>query len=303
MKIYLARNHVQAGPYTLDELNTMLASQEVVLDDLIWHAPMSQWQRLGDLTAGQLYYQPADLTNKQPLAELSQSTTQAFGDNVELQNKPRRVSVAELYGQKPAADDTPAWQQTPTKPISEPDSQTVYASIGSRFLAVMINVVLFMLTLLPFLQQFIKLNPDPVALNTGNFATRMAYAQELAAKIPADAATLSSLLLLAYCAIQLILIISRGQSFGKMAVGIRTVDAQTFEKPSFFKGVVLRVLVLFFIYQLSSGLPLPINMTLILLMVNYFIAAKSTHKQGWHDKLAGTVVVKTAEVGFQKAKK
>ena len=45
MKIYLARNQVQAGPYTLEELNTMLASGEVRLDDLIWHSPMTTWQR------------------------------------------------------------------------------------------------------------------------------------------------------------------------------------------------------------------------------------------------------------------
>lgn len=37
MQIFLARNNVQAGPYTLDQLNIMLTSGEVQLDDLIWH--------------------------------------------------------------------------------------------------------------------------------------------------------------------------------------------------------------------------------------------------------------------------
>ncbi len=34
MQIYLARNNQQAGPYTLEQLNQMLASQQVLLTDL-----------------------------------------------------------------------------------------------------------------------------------------------------------------------------------------------------------------------------------------------------------------------------
>ena len=78
------------------------------------------------------------------------------------------------------------------------------------------------------------------------------------------------------------------------------MDAQTLEKPNFFKRVVLRVVVLFFIYQLASALPIAINMALILLMINYIMAARSPINQGWHDKLAGTLVVKTSEVKFKK---
>ncbi|MGS5758424.1 DUF4339 domain-containing protein, partial [Acinetobacter baumannii] len=37
MQIYLARNNQQAGPYTLEQLNQMLASQQVLLTDLAWH--------------------------------------------------------------------------------------------------------------------------------------------------------------------------------------------------------------------------------------------------------------------------
>ena len=48
MQIFLARNNVQAGPYTLDQLNIMLTSGEVVLDDLMWHEGLANWQRLGD---------------------------------------------------------------------------------------------------------------------------------------------------------------------------------------------------------------------------------------------------------------
>lgn len=316
MKIYLARNNVQAGPYTLDELNTMLASGEVLLDDLVWHAPMSQWQRLGDLTDNQLHYQPAQA---QPVGQSQPATKEAprgFGDNVDFkptatdQTSPqKRISVAELYGKKPADEPnqhlrpTHADQTSKTHPSATVvDQQAALASIGSRFLAVVINFVLFLLTLLPFLQQFMALDPDPERLNLGDMAARMEYARQLATQIPAETMTLSSLLLLGYVLVQMILIIARGQSFGKLLVGIRTVDVETFDKPNFLKRVILRIVVLFVIYQFASALPIPINMALILLMINYFIAGRNPKRQGWHDKLAGTTVVKTSAVPFKKGK-
>lgn len=317
MKIYLARNNVQAGPYTLDELNTMLASGEVLLDDLVWHAPMSQWQRLGDLTDNQLHYQPAQaqpVGQSQPAA--AKEAPRGFGDNVDFKptgtdqaSPQKRISVAELYGKKPADEPNQHLRPTHTDQASKAhpsatvvDQQAALASIGSRFLAVVINFVLFLLTLLPFLQQFMALDPDPERLNLGDMAARMEYARQLAAQIPAETMTLSSLLLLGYVLVQMILIIARGQSFGKLLVGIRTVDVETFDKPNFLKRVILRIVVLFVIYQFASALPIPINMALILLMINYFIAGRNPKKQGWHDKLAGTTVVKTSAVPFKKGK-
>ncbi len=312
MKIYLARNNVQAGPYTLDELDTMLASGEVLLDDLAWHSGMSQWQRLGDLTNNQYRYEPiSQATPAKPAVR----EVKSFGDNPDFQpadetqpkqEQAKRVSVAELYGRKEPTSATAPQAEPIQSPLhrssseSQAKTQIVYASIGSRFLAVVINFVLFMLALLPFLQGFMSLNPDPAKINTGAFADRMAYAQELVQKLPPDAINITSLLMLGYLIIQLILIIARGQSFGKLVVGIRTVDSKTHELPSFFKRVFLRVVVLFFIYQMVSALPLPINMSLILLMINYFISGRNPQRQGWHDKLAGTVVVKTSSVPFKK---
>ena len=56
MQIFLARNNVQAGPYSLDQLNIMLASGEVLLDDLMWHEGLDRWQRVGNLTNNQTVY-------------------------------------------------------------------------------------------------------------------------------------------------------------------------------------------------------------------------------------------------------
>jgi len=54
MQIYLARNNQQAGPYTFEQLNQMLASQQVLLTDLAWHEGMTEWKALGELTQGKL---------------------------------------------------------------------------------------------------------------------------------------------------------------------------------------------------------------------------------------------------------
>ena len=59
MQIYLARNNQQAGPYTLEQVNQMLASQQVLLTDLAWHEGMTEWKALGELTQGKLSYEPA----------------------------------------------------------------------------------------------------------------------------------------------------------------------------------------------------------------------------------------------------
>jgi hypothetical protein len=56
MQIYLARNNQQAGPYTLEQLNQMLANQQVMLTDLAWHQGMTEWKALGELTQGKSQY-------------------------------------------------------------------------------------------------------------------------------------------------------------------------------------------------------------------------------------------------------
>lgn len=300
MQIYLARNGVQAGPYTLDELNLMLRNGEVVLDDLMWHAGMDQWQKVGEVTNSQYHYQPihAPVIQTQQAEQIQDNPSNATSDT------PKRVSVAELYGRKEqtVAQDTShsvshthAQNQTQTRTQNNTihqSEQVVYASVSMRFLAVVINVVLFVLTMLPFMQAFLALNPDPKKMQSGNVDALMAYSQELASKIPPEVAGLTSILLLGYVLVQSLLILVRGQSFGKLLVGIRTVDANTLQKPSFVKRVLLRVVVLFIIYQIAFGLNLLVNVGLVLLGVNYFMAANNPKKQGWHDKLAGTVVIK-----------
>lgn len=289
MKIYLARNNIQAGPYTLDELNAMLASGSVILDDLMWHTGMANWQKIGEMTGGQLVYRPAGITGvSQPTVAQATQAQQGFGDNVELKSeKSQRVSVAELYGRKPSQTDTPALTQASVPTSSD---ELVYASVGSRFLALAINMTLFIVAFLPFVSALMQLNPDQQKMTTGGFEARMRYAQTLAEQIPSQAATMTLMMVGGFFLIQLILIIMRGQSFGKLVTGIRAVDETTGKVPSVGRLLGVRTILLLVIYWVASAMPF--NIAFLLVGVHYFMATTNPKKQGWHDRLAKTVVVK-----------
>lgn len=62
LQIYLARNNQQAGPFSLDEVNNMLSSQQVLLTDLMWHSGMNEWKAIGEMTQGALFYSPYNTT-------------------------------------------------------------------------------------------------------------------------------------------------------------------------------------------------------------------------------------------------
>lgn len=306
MKIFLARNKVQAGPYTLEEVNIMLSSGAVVLDDLMWHAGMNGWQKIGDVTGGQLSYQP-DTTNLQSANQSAQPSSQrGFGDNVDFKSeKDQRVSVAELYGRKPVEPSTmlpPKSTPAFSKVSSTTDAnEVVYASIGSRFLALAINLVLFIIAFLPFLSAMVKLNPDQQKMTTGSFESRMAYAQTLAEQISSQVAMMTLMMVGGFILIQLILIVMRGQSFGKLVMGIRAVSQSTKKIPPFTSLVGVRTLLLVVIYWIASAMPF--NLALVLVGVNYFMASTNDKKQGWHDRIANTIVVKAHPSQLDKTKK
>ena len=65
---------------------------------------------------------------------------------------------------------------------------------------------------------------------------------------------------------------------GKMLIGARIVDAKTLEKPT-----TGQLIGRYFSYYLST----------IGLLLGFFWVGWDPRKQGWHDKLAGTVVIKS----------
>lgn len=284
-KIYLARNNVQAGPYTLEQINVMLASGEVLLDDLMWHKGMTHWQTVGEVTGGRLVYSP-----NSPNHPTSPPAQRGFGDNVELyphdKSTTSRPSVDRLYGRQPVFKQTPQTKTTP----SSANTGIKYATIGQRFLAFGINTALYLLAILPLLVAMLSLFDANVLGQSATMGELVAYSNKLASQIPTSTLNISHTMLFALLGMQLLLIFKRGQSFGKMVMGIRVVNQNTQKIPDLFTLLFVRTIFLIFIYSvgllLFSGLP-----SLCMLSVNYIMANRSPSKQGWHDNLAKTIVV------------
>lgn len=295
MKIYLARNHVQAGPYTLDELNRMLVSGEVVMSDLMWHKGMTEWQTVGQITGGSPYYVPKTAEDNAPLSG-------GFGDNVDFK-KPKRTSVAELYGRNPE-NQSPDTIASFIKKIDQDKNKAKelqYASVFSRIMAFLINLGLYLLALAPLLMAFGSVvDANEIAKHSGDFNAMYAYSQSIAKKLPQTTLMASNLMLFGLLAIQLLLIIKRGQSFGKLVMGIRIIDETTGKLPSvgtsLFRAVFL-VSIYVFASSLFSGLP-----AMTMLTVNYIRAKGDDKKQGWHDKLTKTLTVKANSSQLEKDK-
>ncbi|WP_019673482.1 RDD family protein [Psychrobacter lutiphocae] len=276
MQIYLARNSVQAGPYTLTELNNMLATDQVELTDLMWHEGMEQWRQVGEMTHGQYNYNP----NAQP-------------------NQPqRRLTVAELYGQQPTdanhASSSPASSPFGTgaaQPKSTTANQAQYsklqstqtltlANVGSRIAAVIIDQILAVLCMLPILS---GLNFDFEQLQQA--ATDTVLITQLAESIPQHLALMSTVLILALFATQIFMLIRRGQSIGKLILGIRILDIQSKQVPSVTNIILMRTILTNVAYNIPT-------IGVVILIVDFVMMVSNKQRMSLHDKIAKTIVVK-----------
>ncbi|WP_262880685.1 RDD family protein [Psychrobacter sp. ANT_WB68] len=315
MQIFLARNNVQAGPYTLDQLNIMLTSGEVVLDDLIWHEGLDQWQRVGNLTNNQTYYRPAPIATEEVNDSIINNVTIFPEDNDADSNKDKKsVSLDRLYGkpERPAentknskVDMTTNRQYTPNnkvslnksgaaKKISDTDKvigDVVLAPIMSRVLATALNGLLYILAIFPLVMALTKMDVDYTKFqNIQNMDAAYQYSMTLMESIPSTTLMVSQVMVFGLFALQLVFITLRGQSLGKLITGIRVVDQTTHRLPSFTKLIGIRTLLLFIIYNLLFSFTSFLGFVVI--AVHYYMASKSPENIGWHDKLAKTLVVK-----------
>lgn len=314
MQIFLARNNVQAGPYTLDQLNIMLASGEVVLDDLMWHEGLDQWQRVGNLTNNQTYYRPASIVSADHNDSIINNVTIFPEDSASSTSKDKAVSLDRLYGkpERPAEnakntklDMTTNRQYTPNKNVSLNKSATVKAAspkdkvvgnvvlapIMSRVLATAINGLLYVLAILPLVMALTKMDVDYTKFqNIQDMDAAYQYSMTLMESIPSSTLMMSQVMVFGLFALQLVFITLRGQSLGKLITGIRVVDQSTHRLPSFSKLIGMRTLLLFIIYNLLFSFTSFLGFVVII--VHYYMASKSPENIGWHDKLAKTLVVK-----------
>lgn len=261
MQIYLARNNQQAGPYSLEQLNQMLASQQVLLTDLVWHQGMSEWKALGELTQGKLVYEPAGHVpearpNPAPFGEQNSSI------NLNKSAQPNN---------------------TPTQ----------YASIPSRALAKIVDLILWLpatMFLTAFFspeaeKQFAALAEQFMNAALGANAEQtaaQAIQQQMMSLIPTEAWVSMVIYLVIMLAVQIFFLAKSGQSIGKKLTKIKIVDAETAEKVSLMRAFTLRSAVFILLNFMLAPL---------ITLVDYLFAL-GKKRQTLHDKLAKTKVIK-----------
>ncbi|ADI90159.1 RDD family protein [Acinetobacter oleivorans] len=212
MQIYLARNNQQAGPYTLEQVNQMLASQQILLTDLAWHEGMTEWKALGELTQGKLVYQPIGYSA--PVINTNSSPNETI----------RQIRV-------------------------EPKIHEL-ASIQSRALAKIIDLLLWLpIAAIPSFffneSQYKQLFELQKQMQSAEVAsTKAAELQhQLFTLIPIEAWHSMLAYVVIMLAIQAFLLTKYGQSIGKKIVGIKIVDAESNGKVNLTRIFLLRSVV------------------------------------------------------------
>ncbi|WP_407303405.1 RDD family protein [Acinetobacter sp.] len=255
MQIYLARNNQQAGPYTLEQLNQMLASQQVLLTDLAWHQGMTEWKALGELTQGKLVYQPEGYTAPTPFPEPSSVQNSSFS-KIQLEKKA-------TYNNE-------------------------LASISTRILAKIIDLLLWLpAAAIPsfFLkpEQVNQLSEIQQKMQSADTSTQaVQLQQQLFVLIPAEAWQAMFVYIIIMLAIQAFMLAKSGQSIGKKLTKIKIVDAKNGEKVSLMRAFTLRS----FIFIILNLLFMP-----FVTIIDHIFAI-GEKRQTLHDKLAKTKVVK-----------
>lgn len=320
MQIFLARNNVQAGPYQLEQLNIMLASGEVLLDDLMWHEGLAQWQRVGDLTNNQTVYRPTGANTPEVNDSIINNVT-VFPEDTNKAKDDKSVSLDRLYGkpERPKnvkADMTTNRHQTPhnnvslnkstlKKAVADNDKvvgNVVLAPIMSRVLATALNGLLYILAILPLVMALTKMDVDYTKFqNIQDMDAAYQYSMSLMESLPSSTLMMSQVMVFGLFALQLVFITMRGQSLGKLITGIRVVDQTTHRLPSFIKLIGTRTLLLFIIYNLLFSFTSFLGFVII--AIHYYMASKSPENIGWHDKLAKTLVVKADSSQLAKKSK
>jgi len=211
MQIYLARNNQQAGPYTLEQLNQMLASQQVLLTDLAWHEGMTEWKALGELTQGKLVYTPTGY-----------------------------VPPVHAPIQNPTISQIKVENKTQTQEL---------ASINIRALAKIIDLLLWIpAAAIPsfFLNadQVNELSSIQQKMQSADTSTQaMQLQQQLFTLIPVEAWQTMFAYIIIMLAIQAFFLAKSGQSIGKKLTRIKIRDAENGEKVNLTRIFLLRSIV------------------------------------------------------------
>ena len=224
MQIYLARNNQQAGPYTVEQINQMLTSQQVLLTDLAWHQGMSEWKALGELTQGKLEYYPHGYVANTPFPNSTQNNETANTNTTHSIRVEKKQQTAE------------------------------FAPFYARFIAKFIDLffwlpITFILTAFftdAEQQKFMALNQQlmELVMNKSTDVQLMENTQTaIFSMIPSNAIISAAVYLIIMLCIQGFLLHKHGQSIGKKLLGIKVVDYDTETNPGVVRAFILRTLV------------------------------------------------------------
>lgn len=297
MHIFLARNNVQAGPYTLEQLNQMLATGQVLLTDLMWHQGMDNWNTVNAMTDGQFFYRP---TMDESLPVDTHQREQPASDEADyiINNTPTPSEDAENVWDRYSANN-PHKSPNPTKvtlskklgsnqDIAHAKKQIDLASIGSRIAAKLVDTLLMVLASSPlFISLYNSPNFDKLLKWAEAGQTRLTSAQqmELMSALPEHILLLTNILVWGLMIAQVLLLMRRGQSIGKMIIGIRILDRKSNAIPGFFNLIIMRGLFTTLAYSLSI-------FGLVVLVIDLVMMLTSKERLSLHDKIAKTYVVR-----------
>lgn len=297
MHIFLARNGVQAGPYTLEQLNQMLATGQVLLTDLMWHQGMDNWNTVNAMTDGQFFYRP---TIDESLPVDTHQREQPASDEADyiINNTPTPSEDAENVWDRYSANN-PHKSPNPTKvtltkklgsnqDIAHAKKQLDLASIGSRIAAKLVDTLLMVLASSPlFIALYNSPNFDKLLKWAEAGQTRLTSAQqmELMSALPEHILLLTNILVWGLIIAQVLLLMRRGQTIGKMIMGIRILDRKSNAIPGFFNLIIMRGLFTTLAYSLSI-------FGLVVLVVDLVMMLTSKERLSLHDKIAKTYVVR-----------
>ena len=297
MHIFLARNNVQAGPYTLEQLNQMLATGQVLLTDLMWHQGMDNWNTVNAMTDGQFFYRP---TIDESLPVDTQQREQPASDEADyiINNTPTPSEDAENVWDRYSANN-PHKSPNPTKvtltkklsanqDIAHAKKQLDLASIGSRIAAKLVDTLLMVLASSPlFISLYNSPNFDKLLKWAEAGQTRLTSAQqmELMSALPEHILLLTNILVWGLMIAQVLLLMRRGQTIGKMIMGIRILDRKSNAIPGFFNLIIIRGLFTTLAYSLSI-------FGLVVLVIDLVMMLTSKERLSLHDKIAKTYVVR-----------
>lgn len=222
MQIYLARDNQQAGPYTVEQLNQMLASQQVLLTDLIWHEGMTEWKTVGEMSEGKYTYYPtgyqtAPVFNPQPSPQPSTQNINLIKNN----NGANTNTTPEL------------------------------ASIGKRALAKIIDLCLWIpasLILSAFLtnQQRLEISELQTKVMQHISQDQIEMAEKLSQQVLHLIPSTTWMMFFAYIILMLIgqayLLHKTGQTVGKKVMNLQIVDSVSQQKVGITRSFLIRTL-------------------------------------------------------------